>query len=466
MRKAGADRIKIDTSLDQSISLNKFISDTGYCSRREADKLITSGRVLLNDRPASLGNRYQPGDTVEVDGSLITAAKKEKCVYLALNKPPGITTTTELHIKDNIISFVNYPKRIFPIGRLDKDSEGLIFLTNDGDIINKILRAANNHEKEYIVKVDKAIDGAFIDQMSKGVPILETRTLPCKVQMMGRQTFRITLTQGLNRQIRRMCEYLGYEVTGLQRVRIMNVKLDKLALGKWRHLTETELAAINESIADSSKGNEKERKAVEEEGFGALIPARHKVKGKTGGEGKAAGKEKAGGKETFGGKEKAAGKGKEKVDGEEKTGGKVEERRYWKGRLVGGGKIKAENEAKQLSRERAAREGKQMEKRDGEGRTFGKEKSDREGKPFGKGKPAGEGKPFEKNRPAREEKQYGKGKPASGGRNAGSKPAQPAKGKPVHGGKNSSSKPAQPAKGKPASGGKSTSKQGSKKGRR
>lgn len=254
--------------MDQSISLNKFISDTGYCSRREADQLITQGRVLLNDKPAALGNRYKPGDTVEVDGSLITAAKKDKCVYLALNKPPGITTTTELHVKDNIISFVNYPKRIFPIGRLDKDSEGLIFLTNDGDIINKILRADNNHEKEYVVRVDKAIDTAFLQKMSQGVPILDTVTLPCKVQMVGRQSFRITLTQGLNRQIRRMCEYLGYNVTGLQRVRIMNVKLDKLALGKWRHLTETELANLKETIADSSKvSNEgkaaKRKKAVD-----------------------------------------------------------------------------------------------------------------------------------------------------------------------------------------------------------
>ncbi|WP_089813014.1 23S rRNA pseudouridine(2604) synthase RluF [Chitinophaga sp. YR627] len=249
--------------MDQSISLNKFISDTGYCSRREADNLITSGRVLLNDRPAVLGNRYKPGDTVEVDGSLITAAKKEKRVYLALNKPPGITTTTELHIKDNIISFVNYPQRIFPIGRLDKDSEGLIFLTNDGDIINKILRAANNHEKEYVVRVNKPIDTAFLQQMSQGVPILDTRTLPCKVQMTGRQTFRITLTQGLNRQIRRMCEYLGYTVVGLQRVRIMNVRLDKLPLGKWRYLSDAEIAFIKESVADSSKvsGESKPSKA-------------------------------------------------------------------------------------------------------------------------------------------------------------------------------------------------------------
>jgi 23S rRNA pseudouridine2604 synthase len=248
--------------LDKSISLNKFISDTGYCSRREADNLITAGRVLLNDRPAALGNRYKPGDTVEVDGSLMTAAKKDKRVYLALNKPPGITTTTELHIKDNIISFVGYPKRIFPIGRLDKDSEGLIFLTNDGDIINKILRADNNHEKEYIVRVNKPIDHAFVQQMSQGVPILETRTLPCKVQMMGRQTFRITLTQGLNRQIRRMCEYLGYAVVGLQRVRIMNIRLDKLPLGKWRYLSEAELSLLMESVADSNKVNSESKPAA------------------------------------------------------------------------------------------------------------------------------------------------------------------------------------------------------------
>jgi len=239
--------------LDNSISLNKFISDTGYCSRREADNLITEGRVFLNNRPAVLGNRYKPGDTVEVDGSLVTAAKKDKRVYLALNKPAGITTTTELHIKDNIISFIGYPKRIFPIGRLDKDSEGLILLTNDGDIINKILRADNNHEKEYIVRVNKPIDHAFIQQMSQGVPILDTRTLPCKVQSIGRQTFRITLTQGLNRQIRRMCEYLGYAVVGLQRVRIMNIRLDKLALGKWRYLSEVELSLLMENIADSTK---------------------------------------------------------------------------------------------------------------------------------------------------------------------------------------------------------------------
>jgi 23S rRNA pseudouridine2604 synthase len=259
--------------LDNSISLNKFISDTGYCSRREADELIKEGRVFLNNRPAVLGNRYKPGDTVEVDGSLVTAAKKEKRVYLALNKPPGITTTTELHIKDNIISFINYPKRIFPIGRLDKDSEGLILLTNDGDIINKILRADNNHEKEYIVRVNKPIDHAFVQQMSQGVPILETTTLPCKVQMIGRQTFRITLTQGLNRQIRRMCEHLGYAVVGLQRVRIMNIRLDKLALGKWRYLSEVELSQLMENISDSTKVESKGKPVARRDKGTAQKPA-------------------------------------------------------------------------------------------------------------------------------------------------------------------------------------------------
>lgn len=258
--------------MENSISLNKFISDTGYCSRREADNLITAGRVFLNNRPAVLGNRYKPGDTVEVDGSIITAAKKEKRVYLALNKPPGITTTTELHVKDNIISFVGYHKRIFPIGRLDKDSEGLILLTNDGDIINKILRADNNHEKEYIVRVNKPIDGAFIHQMSNGVPILDTVTLPCKVQSMGRQTFRITLTQGLNRQIRRMCEHLGYSVVGLQRVRIMNIKLDKLALGKWRYLSDAEMSVLMENIADSSKVKSTDKPATAQKGKQAAPP--------------------------------------------------------------------------------------------------------------------------------------------------------------------------------------------------
>ena len=238
---------------DDSISLNKFISDTGYCSRREADQLIREGRVLLNGVVARTGNRYFPGDQVEVDGSEIAEAKKEKLVYLAFNKPVGITSTTELQVKDNIISFINYPKRIFPIGRLDKDSQGLIFLTNDGNIVNKILRAGNRHEKEYIVSVNKPIDQAFVKSMSEGVPVLGEKTLPCKVKMQGRQTFNIVLTQGLNRQIRRMCEYLGYKVTSLQRVRIMNIRLDQLAVGKWRYLSEAEIADLRAAVKDSSK---------------------------------------------------------------------------------------------------------------------------------------------------------------------------------------------------------------------
>ncbi len=237
---------------ENSVSINKFISDTGYCSRREADKLITAGRVQLNNRNARPGDRVQPKDTVVVDGSIMKAPKKEKLVYLALNKPVGITTTTEQHVRGNIIDFVNYPKRIFPIGRLDKDSEGLIFLTNDGDIVNKILRAGNKHEKEYIVRVNKPIDNTFIRQMSGGLTIMNERTLPCKVSLTGRQTFRIILTQGLNRQIRRMCESLGYNVTSLQRVRIMNIKLDKLATGKWRYLSEPEINILLDSVKESA----------------------------------------------------------------------------------------------------------------------------------------------------------------------------------------------------------------------
>lgn len=237
--------------MQESISLNKYISDTGYCSRREADRLIEAGRVLLNDREAKPGSRYTPGDEVVVDGSILQPAKKDKLVYLAFNKPVGITTTSEAHIPGNIISYINYPKRIFPIGRLDKDSEGLIFLTNDGDIVNKILRAGNRHEKEYIVRVNKPVDPAFITAMSRGVNILDTVTLPCKVQAMGRQSFRITLTQGLNRQIRRMCEALGYKVTALQRTRIMNVRLDKIPVGKWRYLSQPEIDAILASVSGS-----------------------------------------------------------------------------------------------------------------------------------------------------------------------------------------------------------------------
>ena len=235
--------------------INKFLSEVGYCSRRAADKLIEQGRITLNGQIPEMGTKITEGDEVRVDGELI-GALNEKPVYLAFNKPVGIVCTTDTGVeKDNIIDFINYPKRIFPIGRLDKPSEGLIFLTNDGDIVNKILRARNQHEKEYIVTVDKPITKYFLDQMRDGVPILDTITRKCKVEALGNYQFKIILTQGLNRQIRRMCEYLGYRVKRLKRIRIMNVKLD-MDVGKWRDLSAAELAEINRLVADSAKTND------------------------------------------------------------------------------------------------------------------------------------------------------------------------------------------------------------------
>jgi 23S rRNA pseudouridine2604 synthase len=234
--------------------LNKYISDTGVCSRREADKLIEQGRVKINGVVAVLGTKVLPGDKVEVDGKPVRS--KEQPLYIAFNKPIGITCTTDLKDKDNIIDYINHPKRIFPIGRLDKPSEGLIFLTNDGDIVNKILRAGNNHEKEYVVTVDKSITPEFIRKMSEGVPILDTVTRKCVVKQEGPAKFRITLTQGLNRQIRRMCEYLGYNVIKLKRVRIMNIDLGALRPGEWRYLTEPEIAEINRMVSNSVKTEE------------------------------------------------------------------------------------------------------------------------------------------------------------------------------------------------------------------
>ena len=232
--------------------VNKYLSEAGYCSRRGADKLIEQGRVRVNGARAELGTRVSEGDKVEVNGKEINQ-QEEKFVYLALNKPVGIVCTTDTRVeKDNIIDFLNYPKRIFPIGRLDKPSEGLILLTSDGDIVNKILRARNHHEKEYIVTVNKPMDKKFIKDMSNGVPILDTVTRKCIVEKIDNLTFRIILTQGLNRQIRRMCEYLGYRVRTLKRVRIMNIKLD-VPVGKWRHLTDDELVTLNALISDSSK---------------------------------------------------------------------------------------------------------------------------------------------------------------------------------------------------------------------
>ncbi|MBQ8993360.1 MAG: 23S rRNA pseudouridine(2604) synthase RluF [Turicibacter sp.] len=218
--------------------LNKFISESGKASRRGADKLIEEGRVKINGRKAKIGDQVKPGDKVMVNGQLLRLARNN--VYLALNKPVGITCTTEKNVKGNIVDLVNHPLRVFNIGRLDKDSDGLILLTNDGDIVNEILRAENNHEKEYIVSVAKPITPEFVEKMSKGVRILGKKTLRCKVEQLSKYEFNIILTQGLNRQIRRMCEALGYEVYRLQRVRIMNIHLGNLPVGQWRDLTKKE----------------------------------------------------------------------------------------------------------------------------------------------------------------------------------------------------------------------------------
>ncbi|MBL4593262.1 MAG: 23S rRNA pseudouridine(2604) synthase RluF [Flavobacteriales bacterium] len=231
--------------------LNKAISETGYCSRRGADKLIEEGKVKVNGKLPELGTKVTANDVISVNGKIIT--KEVKNIYLAFNKPVGITCTTERHIKGNIIDYINYPERIFPIGRLDKPSEGLIFLTNDGDIVNKILRSKNSHQKEYVVTVSRRITSAFIDEMSNGVPILDTVTEKCVVKRINDTTFNIVLTQGLNRQIRRMCDYLGYQVNTLKRVRIMNISLDGIKKGEYRSFTEKELTEINELVKDSAK---------------------------------------------------------------------------------------------------------------------------------------------------------------------------------------------------------------------
>jgi 23S rRNA pseudouridine2604 synthase len=236
---------------DTHISLNKYISDTGLCSRRDADKLIEAGRVVINTQVARKGNRVLPTDKVYLDGVLLK--NKVKPIYIALNKPVGIVCTTDTNEPDNIIDYMSYPERIFPIGRLDKMSQGLILLTNDGDIVNKILRAGNFHEKEYIVSVNKTIDQAFVKTMAAGVPILDTVTRPCKVQKLDNITFKITLTQGLNRQIRRMCEYLGYQVKSLTRVRIMEITLDGIAYDSWRYLSDQEIDRLLQMVSHSRK---------------------------------------------------------------------------------------------------------------------------------------------------------------------------------------------------------------------
>ena len=239
-----------DTNLTR---INKFLSEIGYCSRRAADKLIEQGRVKINGEIPEMGTKISADDEVSVNGKLVHRAKKKKMVYIAFNKPVGIVCTTDqMREKNNIIDYINYPTRIFPIGRLDKPSEGLIFLTNDGDIVNKILRARNNHEKEYEVTVSKPITKEFIEAMGNGVPILDTVTRKCFVKQTDKNKFKIILTQGLNRQIRRMCEYLEYDIRKLKRVRIMNINLD-IPIGEYRDFTARELNKINQSVEHSIK---------------------------------------------------------------------------------------------------------------------------------------------------------------------------------------------------------------------
>jgi 23S rRNA pseudouridine2604 synthase len=246
---------------DTGKRINKFLSESGFCSRREADRLITEGRVTINGAVPEMGTKVFETDEIRVDGKLIRE-NRDKPIYLAFNKPAGIECTTNQSVRNNIVDYINYPERIFPIGRLDKASEGLIFMTNDGDIVNKILRARNNHEKEYIVTVDRPITDRFIEKMGNGVPILDTITRKCKVEQISKYIFKIVLTQGLNRQIRRMCEYLGYEVTALKRIRIINISLD-IQVGRYRDLTEAEIKELNQLIEPSSKTEEASLPKVE-----------------------------------------------------------------------------------------------------------------------------------------------------------------------------------------------------------
>lgn len=250
-RKMEKNKIIVHNDRVEAIRLNKYISETGFCSRREADKFVEAGAVTIDGVKAIIGMKVSEGQEVRINGKKII--KEEELVYIALNKPVGITCTTEKKINGNVVDFIGHEKRIFHIGRLDKDSEGLLLLTNDGDIVNKILRAGNNHEKEYIVTVNKAINENFINSMSGGVPILGTRTKKCPVKKIANRTFNIILTEGMNRQIRRMCEELGYDVVKLKRIRIMNIKLGDLRIGQWRDLSKNELKKLNELIRESNK---------------------------------------------------------------------------------------------------------------------------------------------------------------------------------------------------------------------
>ena len=270
--------------MDHTTRLNKYISESGLCSRRAADRYIELGQVFINGKRAKVGDKVLFGDVVSVNGQNIEPRQAENSIIIAYNKPVGITSTTEAGVKDNIVDHVNHSERVFPIGRLDKDSQGLIFLTNNGDLVNKILRAGNNHEKEYVVTVNKPINETFVENMSKGVPVLGVMTKKCKVKQEGPNTFRITLIQGLNRQIRRMCEYFGYEVTKLERVRIMNITLKGLAIGDWRELDEKENIEINKLLAKSSSEKPSAPKQVNKKANSEKLekPAQRfaKVKGK------------------------------------------------------------------------------------------------------------------------------------------------------------------------------------------
>lgn len=259
---------------DSNTRLNKYISESGLCSRRAADRYIEQGNVYINGRKAKVGDKVIFGDLVVVNGQTIEPKQVENSVLLAFNKPTGITSTTEAGVKSNIVDYVNYSERVFPIGRLDKDSQGLIFLTNNGDLVNKILRAGNNHEKEYIVTVNKPVTDRFIEGMSKGVPVLGVMTKKCKVTKEGPAVFKITLIQGLNRQIRRMCEHFGFEVVKLERVRIMNISLKGLPLGEWRELTAEEQDEIHKMVAKSSSEVSSAPKRVVKKAKEAAAPVR------------------------------------------------------------------------------------------------------------------------------------------------------------------------------------------------
>ena len=239
--------------MEEKIRLNKYLSEIGFCSRREADRLVESGKVKINGHLALMGDKVSKEDTIEVNGNVVTKKKKEKMVLIAVNKPRGIVCTTTKQEKDNIVDFVKYPTRIYPIGRLDKDSEGLILMTNNGELVNKILRSRNNHEKEYIVTVNKQVTSSFLKKMEAGVPILDTITKPCVCQKIGNREFKITITQGLNRQIRRMCEHFGYRVEKLVRIRILNIRLGNIPKGHYRNVTKAELEELQRLLDGSEE---------------------------------------------------------------------------------------------------------------------------------------------------------------------------------------------------------------------